>query len=92
MDAGSHELLRKKLEEFPIPALPGKGIVDFLRLAVNDEEAILLSKFKSFQRFVTVEEFAREFGYPSSKIGEVFYRLAKRNMIRFRQRGGKDFF
>ncbi len=92
MDADPHENLRRKLEEFPIPAVAGKGIIEFLRLAFSNEEAELLAKFKSFQRFVTVEEFARDSGYPVATVSKVFYDLAKKNLIRFRQRDGRDYF
>ncbi|NMC05003.1 MAG: 4Fe-4S binding protein [Candidatus Lokiarchaeota archaeon] len=92
MDADAHEALRKRLEEFPIPAVAGKGILEFLRLAYSTEEAEMLSRFTSFQRFVTIDEFSRETGYPVAKVSDIFYRLAKRNMIRFNQRGGKDVF
>jgi formate hydrogenlyase subunit 6/NADH:ubiquinone oxidoreductase subunit I len=92
MDADHHEALRRKLEEFPIPAIPGKGIMEFLRLAFNPEEAEILSKFPSFQRFMTIEEFVKETGHPIGQVSKTFYRLAERNMIRFQQKQGKDYF
>ncbi|MFX0098134.1 MAG: ATP-binding protein [Candidatus Hodarchaeota archaeon] len=88
----AHEKLRQRLEEFPIPCVEGKGIIEFLKLAYTEREAEILSMFKSFQKFLTVEEFARENNLNVDEVQDVFYSLAKRNLIRFEKKSSEEKF
>ena len=47
--------LRQRLEEFAIPCVSGKGILEFLRIIFTKQEAEMLSKFKLFNISLTVE-------------------------------------
>ena len=82
--------LRQRLEEFVIPCVPGKGILEFLRIIFTEQEAEMLSKFKLFNISLTVEEFARENDYNLRIVREVFYNLARRNLVRYEKKSGKD--
>jgi len=88
----SHEKLRKRLEQFPLQCVPGKGILEFLEIIFTDEEAKMLSKFKSFQKFLTIEEFASENDYKIDKVQRIFQDLARRNLLRFKKKSNKECF
>ncbi len=83
-----YERLRQCLDTFPIHCPPGKGILEFLRIAFTEEEAELLSQLTSFQKFVAIEEFAKKHGYPADRVRKIFQKIAKRNLIRFEEKGG----
>jgi len=84
--------LKQRLEDFPIPAVPGKGVLEFLRLAFTEQEAEMLSKFPSFISSLTIEDFARQNGYNVRTARVVFYNLARRNLIRYERKEGKEYF
>jgi hypothetical protein len=60
----AHERLRKRLDEFPLGLPRDDRIIEVLRLAFTEQEASMLEKFTSFQKLVTIEEFARNMAIP----------------------------
>lgn len=86
----AYEKLRQRLDEFPVPCPPGKGVLEFLRALFSPREAELLAKFTSFQKFVTAAEFAREHGVARVEVENTFHALARRNLIRYQRAGTKE--
>lgn len=84
--------LRQRLEDFAIPCVPGKGILDFLRVIFTEQEAEMLSKFPSFNKSVTVKDFARESGYNCDVVQKVFNSLVRRNLIHFEKKAGSKYY
>ncbi len=91
-DADAYERLRQRLDEFPLKLPQGKGILEILRLIFTEEEADFISKFSSFQRYLTAEEFAKEHGYPLQKAKDMLFSLARRELIHYRKKGDKEEF
>lgn len=87
-----YDRLRARLDEFPLRLPLGKGIMEILRLVFTPQEAEMLCRFTSFQRYMTVQEFAREHGYPEQVVEQVFYSLANRDLMAYRKRGEKEEF
>lgn len=84
--------LKQRLEEFPIPVVDGKGILEFLQIVFNEQEAEMLSKFESFTNALTIEDFAHKNGYEISVVRKVFSNLARRNLIHYERKGGRIYF
>lgn len=87
-----YTLLRKRLEEFAIPIVPGKGILEFLTIIFSEKEAEMLSKFKSFNKFYSIDEFAYKNGYNPRIVRDIFHSLARRSLIRYRKERDKELF
>jgi len=77
-----YELLRRKMDNFPIGLPRGEDILKFLRKMFTEEEAKMLSNFNiPYMDSRTVEDFSKATGIDKAKVKKVFDGLLKRGMI-----------
>ena len=88
----AHEKLWERLNEFPLKLPKDDKIMEILQIIFTEQEAEMISKFTSFQKMMTVQEFARTHGYPESVVGDVFHALAKRDLILYKKKEGREEF
>jgi ferredoxin len=77
-----YELLRQKMDNFPIGSSRSEDLMKFLRKLFTEEEAGILSNFNiPYMDSRTTADFSKTTGIPEKKVKEVFENLVKRGMI-----------